>query len=395
MEIQVQKLRAALALVKPAVMKASEQQVAADAVLILEGTITAINRSVAISMRLAEAEENDYFLLPFSQTVDLLRNLNGQQTVTITRAIPGTQVQISNGQGLSSRMLAGDPQQYPEFPADGATPRGEVDGDLFIKHLMEMVPYVARTAQEQERTALTGVYVKVEKQAILAATDGNRLAHQRINTGFEDDQAPPMILPIPMIRMLNTVWKNTLKPITVDRTIGHTLHRPGIELARVALAKRYLTISWGGEVFTCGFGGITMACQVVDGVFPDYNRVIMGEADHNIVVDAFDLNRGIGQILPVAQGSNVPICLEWEPMAELLVLSAHSAEVGEVRTAVRARVKSDIGGRIAFNVDYLRDFLKGKEGRVLFECTTESKSARWTATRGPVYQVMPMSVNWD
>ena len=39
--------------------------------------------------------------------------------------------------------------------------------------------------------------------------------------------------------------------------------------------------------------------------------------------------------------------------------------------------------------------LTSQTGQVLFECTSDKHPARWTATRGPVYQVMPVFVNWD
>jgi DNA polymerase III sliding clamp (beta) subunit (PCNA family) len=100
-----------------------------------------------------------------------------------------------------------------------------------------------------------------------------------------------------MIRMLNTVWKNTIKTITASGTVSDTI-REGTMLARIAMARRDLTLSFGGEVLHCSFGGITMAGKVIPGAFPDYTRVIMGEADHTIIVDAFEMTRALGQVMP-------------------------------------------------------------------------------------------------
>ena len=253
MEIQVQKLLAALSIAKPAVMQASGTVPAADRVLIANGAITANNQSIAISMPLEEAREDDFFILPYKRIVTLLNNLNSQLTLTITKPV-GNSIQITNNAGLSSRMVTTDPGIYPEFPNGGMTTQGDLDGDLFIKHLLEMVPFVDKPKKDHPRPVLTGVYVKIEPQLILAATDGARLAHQKVNTGFAFDPEPaPVVIPVPMIRMLNTVWKNTIKTIPANGTVSDTI-REGTMLARIAMARRSLSIRIIGTGITTGPG---------------------------------------------------------------------------------------------------------------------------------------------
>jgi DNA polymerase III sliding clamp (beta) subunit (PCNA family) len=397
MEISAKKLKATLDLVKPAVPSPKADARWSDAVLVAEGSLNANNGRVAVSVGLIEAREEDYFLLPYSRILKLVSNLQPYQLVTLEKLEDRGGVRVRTPEGLSSALLTKAPHDYPPFPVVAAVAGGTVDGDRFIARLLEMVPFAKKVtrANEGDRPELQGVSLNMADELALAATDGFRLAHQRCDIGFPVDPPVPTFISVPLARLLAHVWKRSLPPSSHVTNYEGNLGQVLASLGGTALAQRDLSLTWSEKGIQFSFGETFVANYIPVNRFPDYQNILMGEGSHQIVVDAFQLLQSLRQVQPLTKDKDGAVRLVWSPHSASLEVSGGDDETGMVRATIKAAIKSDEGGRIAFRIRYLLEFLAKKEGRVLIECNRQGDPARLTALRGPIYQVMPVAVNWE
>ncbi|MEX2131988.1 MAG: DNA polymerase III subunit beta [Pseudohongiellaceae bacterium] len=232
-----------------------------------------------------------------------------------------------------------------------------------LKTLLDSTSFAM--AQQDVRYYLNGMLFEFSKDYLrVVATDGHRLAMQTLKTVINLDTTQQLILP-----------------------------RKGIlELGRL--------ISEGGEALELVVGSnhirarmphYTFTSKLVDGKFPDYNRVLPKSGDKYVVGDRQDLRQAFARasILSNEKYRGVRLLLS----SGLLKILANNPEQEEAEETVTVDYTGD-SLEIGFNVGYLIDVLSALNSKnVRISLSDPNSSALIEAADGEseaVYVVMPM-----
>jgi DNA polymerase-3 subunit beta len=126
------------------------------------------------------------------------------------------------------------------------------------------------------------------------------------------------------------------------------------ELLRLADDEDSVSVSLAQGQARFEVGGTTMVTRLIEGQFPNYERVIPTGHDRKLTLETGEFLRAVRRAAIVARDNANRVVLETE--GAQLVLSAESGTVGSAREEVEvAREGDDI--QIAFNARYLQDVL--------------------------------------
>jgi DNA polymerase-3 subunit beta len=279
--------------------------------------------------------------------------------------------------GRYEANIAGiDAEDFPPIPAvdEGGARFSMVAGAL--KEAISQVVFAA--APDDSRPVLAGVLMRLSGgQLTLAAADGFRLAvrHVELSQSGEDVQ---MIVPA---RALSEVARLL----------------PSEEGAEVSIA---LTAS-GNQVFFA-FGKTELTSRLIEGQFPDYQRIIPADSKTQVKLSTHDFLRATRAAAVFARDNSNIVRLECTPSeedAELalgrVMVKSTSAEMGDNEGHLDASVNGD-AVQIAFNGKYLRDALEVIETPdVTLQITGPSSPGIIRPSGGPngyLHVIMPMHV---
>ena len=296
----------------------------------------------------------------------------------IVRKLPdGAQVELSTG-GDSGRMtlrsgrseftLATLPKE--DFPAMG----GDELPQRFQLQAAELRDVIDRTrfaiSTEETRYYLNGIYLHAAEgengQVLRAvATDGHRLARFQmpLPTGAAD--MPPAIIPRKTVTEVRKLIDETSDPVTLS------LSDTRIEFA---------------------FDATVLTSKLIDGTFPDYQRVIPSGNDKTMEVRCKDFAEAVDRVSTISSEKSRAVKLAVH--SGNLTLSANSPENG---TAVE-ELEIDYGGQdieIGFNSRYLLDIahqIEGDGAQFVMADASSPTIVRDAADGNALYVLMPMRV---
>ena len=256
-------------------------------------------------------------------------------------------------------------------------------------------------AKDDSRPVLTGVNLRFQEEGYgyeLAAADGFRLAIQYGSPVEAPEEPFSFIIPTHTLAPMTKLMRATETPVRmhVDREQG---------LSRIEI------------------GDCLVMCQLLNGTYPDYPRLVPDNIVWQLRMDAGDLKRMVDSAAVYAEQSGNIIRLVATPLDAVEVGASASADedpatVGNCNVHVSARDDADYAnreslvafvsgledveggdshvGRIAFNVRYLRDLLKSGAGQVILGAQNPSSPGLWTFPDVPGYKqvVMPMYCQW-
>ena len=178
---------------------------------------------------------------------------------------------------------------------------------------------------------------------------------------------------------------------------------PGVIVPRKTVAElRKLLDEEGGEVevglsdtrIQFRAGSITLTSKLIDGTFPEYERVIPRDNDKVLRVGKKDFSEAVGRVAAISSERSRPVKLALD--RDLLVLSAASPDQGTASEELDGeRVRYDAGPlEIGFQARYLNDITDQITGEVEFHF---SDGAAPTVVRdadnaSALYVLMPMRV---
>ena len=183
-------------------------------------------------------------------------------------------------------------------------------------------------AQQDVRYYLNGLLLELEKNSLRAvATDGHRLALKEIKVKTGIEEAQQIIIPrkgvVELIRLLDGEDEN----ISVEVSQNHI---------RVSKDK------------------VQFTSKLIDGKFPDYQRVIPKEGAHPVKTNRDTLKQGLirASILSNEKYKGIRLVLQ----KDLLKAFAHNPEQEEAEEEIEINYQGD-DIEIGFNVTYLLDAL--------------------------------------
>ncbi len=295
--------------------------------------------------------------------------LPARKLMDICRALPdGAQIQIAQDEqravlrsGASKFQLATLPAA--EFPGidEGA---GELEIELAqgqLRHLIDRTAF--SMAQQDVRYFLNGMLLEVTPEHIRAvATDGHRLAMCTMLPGAGSERQQ-VIVP-----------------------------RKGVtELGRLlAEGDEQVTLSLGSNHLKAVLGGYSFITKLVDGRFPDYEKVIPRGGTRESIGDRQQLREAFSRaaILSNEKYRGVRITLS----EGLLTVQANNPEQEEAEEAVPVEFT---GGSLemGFNVSYLQDVLgvlQSDQVRITVSDASSSALIEEPGGGDSLFVVMPM-----
>ena len=183
-------------------------------------------------------------------------------------------------------------------------------------------------AQQDVRYYLNGLLLELDKNSLRAvATDGHRLALKEIKVKTGIEEAQQIIIPrkgvIELIRLLDGEDENI----------------------NVEVSQNHIRVSKDKVQFTS---------KLIDGKFPDYQRVIPKEGNHPVKTNRDILKQGLirASILSNEKYKGIRLVLQ----NDMLKAFAHNPEQEEAEEEIEINYKGD-DIEIGFNVTYLLDAL--------------------------------------
>lgn len=263
---------------------------------------------------------------------DIVRKLPDGSDVEIELNAEGTQMVVRAGRSqfkLSCLPVADFPEiGAGDLPTEFSIPAAD------LRALIDRTKFAMST--EETRYYLNGIYVhEAENEGVkvlrAVATDGHRLARFEMPTPDGAADMPGIIIPRKAVGELRKLVDEAADTIQI------TLSDSKIRFA---------------------FDHIVLTSKLIDGTFPDYQRVIPEGNDKVVEVDPKVFTSAIDRVSTISDGKSraVKITLNGKQMT----LSASSAESGSATEEVEVNGETDI--EIGFNAKYLLDITSQIDG---------------------------------
>ncbi len=321
--------------------------------------------------------------IALSETVAAETTTPGQTTVPahmlydIVRKLPdGAQIQLHDTGDGKVKLNAGNASftlsslPVDEFPVMA---EAEFTHQFSIKAsecklLVEKTSYAMST--EETRYYLNGIYLHAYTEgenAILraVATDGHRLAKLEIDLPSGAADMPGIIIPRKTVQEVRKL---------VDDEEGDV---------QIAVSNTKIKFTYRNAI---------LVSKLIDGTFPDYEKVIPSANEKLMETDTKALTQTIDRVAVVANERSRGIKLNLDKGA--LTLSASSAEQGSATESVDVTYSADVID-IGFNSRYLLETMGHIEGdtvQFLFNDASSPVLIRDTALIGALFVIMPMRV---
>lgn len=304
--------------------------------------------------------------VPAHTLYDIVRKLSDGAQVSLESS--GEQGQMELRSGRSRFKLQSLPESdFPDITAGEMPHRFALKASDF-KRLIDKTQFAIST--EETRYYLNGIYLhalEVEGKALLraVATDGHRLA--RVETAAPQGTAgmPGVIVPRKAVAEIQKLLEGSEDEVTVELSASKI---------RVAV------------------GQVVLTSKLIDGTFPDYQRVIPAGNDKYLTVDRTEFAASVDRVSTISseRGRAVKLSVA-EGRMTLTVTNPDSGSATEESEVSYDSAPLDIG----FNAKYLLDITGQLDGDTALLKLADAGSPTIIQDRegaSALYVLMPMRV---
>ncbi len=290
----------------------------------------------------------------------------------IVRKLPeGSQVELSAADG-KMQVVAGRARfnlstlPRDDFPviAEGELPTRFELPAATLRQIVDKTRFAI--SSEETRYYLMGIFLHVADDKLkAAATDGHRLARVTMDKPDGADGMPDIIIPRKCVGELRKLLDE------VDGTV---------EMSLSATKVRF------------GLGSAVLTSKLIDGTFPDYNRVIPTGNDKLLKIDPKSFAQGVDRVATIASEKTRAVKMSVD--RDKVTLSVTSPESGTATEEIAA----DYGAEpleIGFNARYLMDILQQIESDTVEVHLADAAAPtllRESDGSNALYVLMPMRV---
>jgi DNA polymerase-3 subunit beta len=303
---------------------------------------------------------------PAHTLYDIVRKLPEGAEVEVTTSSDGGQMTLKSGR--SNFTLSTLPKE--DFPAAGASdlPQSFQLQAGEAKNLIDRTRFAIST--EETRYYLNGIYVHAAKSDSVAvlravATDGHRLARFEMPLPSGAEEIPGVIVPRKTVNELRKLIDESDEPI------------------EVSLSETKVRFAFGDTVLTS---------KLIDGTFPDYERVIPSGNDKVMEVDCKTFAQAVDRVSTIS--SEKSRAVKMTVANGSVTLSATSPENGSAEEDLAISYDGP-ELEIGFNSRYLLDIAQQIEGDGAQFAMSDAASptiVRDVADASALYVLMPMRV---
>lgn len=312
--------------------------------------------------------------------IDILRSMPSDQVVTLSANQNKLTLQGGKSRFTLQTLSSEDfplVQEAPDFGPAFSVPQKT------LKSLISQVHFAM--AVHDIRYYLNGIlFVAEGKNLTLVATDGHRLALAQATL---DTDIPKQEVILPRKTVLE------LQRLLRDSDGGKSSTAAGEEGANPATTpENGIEMRFAGNQAKFSFSGMEFVTKLVEGKFPDYNRVIPKNHQNSVTLGRAALLSSLQRVAILTSEKFKGIRVNIEP--GLLRIASSNAEQEEAKE----ELEIDYGGdeiEIGFNVLYLIDALSNMSCDMLtIELQDTNSSALITVPDEPgfKYVVMPMRI---
>ncbi len=269
------------------------------------------------------------------------------------------------------KLLGLSADEFPLLPQVKEDSRFVVDREI-LKDAVKQTIFA--TSTDETRAILTGVLVVFQGDSLkLVATDTHRLAVRDCPVK-EGSGSASAIVP--------------------SRAMNELLRIVGNEEGEIVVTLSGNQIQF--QVDDASGSKTTLISRLIDGQFPNYERVIPAQATKTLTVERAPLAAAVKRASIVARDSASRVVLRTTEDGDKLTITAESGSVGNAYEEVEvARTGDDTPVEIAFNAKYLADVLNVLDTEGLHIELTEPLRPgviRPTDTADYLCVLMPMQV---
>jgi len=314
----------------------------------------------------AMVEQAGATTVPAHLLYDIVRKLSDGSEVSLSTNADGGSMTVASGR--SKFTLQCLPQSdFPDLTAGTFSHKFPLKA-ADLKMLIDRTQFAIST--EETRYYLNGIFFHtIESGGDLklraVATDGHRLARADVDAPSGSEGMPGIIIPRKTVGELQKLMDNPDLIVTVE----------------VSDAKIRLSV-----------GNIVMTSKLIDGTFPDYQRVIPANNDKEMRVDCQTFAQAVDRVSTISseRGRAVKLALT----EGQLLLTVNNPDSGSATEEVAVGYDTD-PMEIGFNAKYLLDItaqLSGDEAIFLLADAGSPTLIRDTAGDDAIYVLMPMRV---
>jgi DNA polymerase-3 subunit beta len=290
----------------------------------------------------------------------------------IVRKLPdGSQVELKAAEG-KMQLTAGRARfnlstlPRDDFPviAEGDLPTRFELPAATLRQIIDKTRFAIST--EETRYYLMGIFLHVaDDQLKAAATDGHRLARVTVAKPDGADGMPDVIVPRKCVAELRKLLEE------LEGTVEVSLSPTKIRF---------------------GLGSAVLTSKLIDGTFPDYNRVIPTANDKLLKLDPKTFAQGVDRVSTIASEKTRAVKMNVD--RDKVTLSVTSPEAGTATEELAADYGAD-GLEIGFNARYLLDILSEIDGDTVEVHLADAAAPtllREKDNNSALYVLMPMRV---
>ena len=237
-----------------------------------------------------------------------------------------------------------------------------------LKALIDKTRFAIST--EETRYYLNGIYLHAAERdgaSVLrcVATDGHRLASMEVAMPKGAEGLPGVIVPRKAVGEMRKL---------LDETSGEV---------SIGLSEAKIRFSFGQTVLTS---------KLIDGTFPDYQRVIPEGNDKQLDIDTKGFADAVDRVSAISSEKSRAVKLNLASGS--LILSASSPEEGSATEELEVAYQGD-SMEIGFNAGYLLDIIRQIEGdnvRLMLADAASPTILSEMDEPGALYVLMPMRV---
>lgn len=314
----------------------------------------------------ADVLRNGAATAPAHMLYDIVRKMpDGAQVQAELLTSEGGRLAISAG-SVRFELACLPKEDFPQM-SSGALPH------RFRLQATDLIGLIDKTrfaiSTEETRFYLNGIYLHAakDKSSVLraVATDGHRLARYELDLPDGASDMPGVIIP--------------------RKTVG--------EVRRLLDdADGAIEISLSDTKIQFSFNGLELTSKLIDGTFPDYQRVIPAANDKSLLLDAKDFAHAVDRVSTISADKTRAVKLNvGQDKVTLSVINPESGTATEEVGATYSASTLEIG----FNARYLLDItnlIEGKEAHFLLSDAGSPTVIEDKDDTRTLYVLMPMRV---
>ncbi len=325
--------------------------------------VVASDLEVQLSSSIKIDEEQDFnenIVIPGRKLFDIAKGLPEGSLLEIERKEAG-KIQIKSAKS-KFLLVTLDAKGFPLMDVDSESNVNFLINTSVLKDIINKTAFAM--AQQDIRYYLNGLFISINKKEMLGvATDGHRLAKTKGDIKGDSEKLINAIIPRKGVN-------------EIDKQLQDEDDETDIRISK----NHILVISKDSRAIS----------KLVDGTFPDFEKVISVSTDKKAVVDVKVFKEALSRVSILSNDRFRGIKLNFEENE--IKISANNPEKEEASDDIKAEY---LGGslEVGFNVNYLVDILnviKTKNVEILLKDANSSAILKPENDNVSCYVVMPL-----